>query len=964
MPKLKKPKTSKVKRTKKVKKTAKLKPRKKTAANSSKPVKTVSKKKLRNTKLKQAKKALTKVKAAPKSKITQKPKTQTQVEPKKSKESVKPKKQPKISKPVKKTKPKPSIKPKLEKQAVKAKAQPQPQPQPAKPTVKQTVKPEVKLKAPKENNTHKIFKKVDWVKLFEKIAFVFSHLTVFLTPVFFLPFTPSPLALNKQIFLVAMVFITLFFWFLKMLLENKFQVRKNFLFSAPLFFLLAYLFTSVFSISRERSFFGAITEEQNAFITQIFFVLLFIIIANFYITKKAIVSLILNLFFSSALVFLISLLQFFGVDFFGAHSFSDKNFNTIGELSDLSYYAAFILILSISALLLKKVFSVKEKVFALVAFIFAITIIVLINNHFLWFFILIATLLMSIIGIAKQGSKSSLFFIVPIAVFIFSICAIFIFPNKPIISIEGLNLDINYQRVNTSQSLKVLWNSLKERNLIGVGPGNFDYLFAKNLIQKRDFNNFLDIKNSYINTLYSTGGITVILTHLFILVIFSIQIFRLFVKQKISYSIPFSIVWIFLTLLLFVAHASFVLLLVWWIISAILAAIDKDQTKLVFYQTDRMKKDRYKFTIAFLFVILLFFTVLLSLSFSKRYLSLNYYQKILSYTEENKELDFNYLEQNLQKALQNFDKKEDYYLAVADLYWLGVKELFEEKKGNPDFDNNRLRELAQKQEAFLNKAIEINQYNYRSYLKKGLLYQKTNGVIDDSIKLSLENLEKAQELSPRNPFLNIQMAKVNLISYDFEIINQAKSSEGVIETVSDPARDNLERAKQNLIQALELDSRNSTARTMLVSVLELEGDLRQAIDIVKEEYDLLDSSPKLKLLLVLLYYKNKNYEISIEYLNEILREWEGYPDARYILGLSYLQEEDFEQAKEQFIILQQAYPDHEELDQIIKYIEEEEAFEIINAQDKKINEVQRHLEKEQIQNQENLNNSLMFEKEY
>ncbi|MCX6762836.1 MAG: hypothetical protein NT093_03590, partial [Candidatus Moranbacteria bacterium] len=93
------------------------------------------------------------------------------------------------------------------------------------------------------------------------------YLLTFLIPLFFLPNVPSVLELNKQILLVLFGGIAFLAWIGKLAWEGRIRIKKNFLLVPILILLIVLSLSTVFSVYRDQSMWGAFGTESLSLAT-------------------------------------------------------------------------------------------------------------------------------------------------------------------------------------------------------------------------------------------------------------------------------------------------------------------------------------------------------------------------------------------------------------------------------------------------------------------------------------------------------------------------------------------------------------------------------------------------------------------------------------------------------------------------------------------------------------------------
>jgi hypothetical protein len=92
--------------------------------------------------------------------------------------------------------------------------------------------------------------------MLDKILRVFIYATVFLLPVFFLPFSFEFLEFNKLYLLFFFVWFGVLLWFLKMIVADKeIKIKYSLIDILVLLFLLVAILSFVFSVDRVSSIF-------------------------------------------------------------------------------------------------------------------------------------------------------------------------------------------------------------------------------------------------------------------------------------------------------------------------------------------------------------------------------------------------------------------------------------------------------------------------------------------------------------------------------------------------------------------------------------------------------------------------------------------------------------------------------------------------------------------------------------
>jgi len=117
--------------------------------------------------------------------------------------------------------------------------------------------------------------------MLNKILKVLIYLTVFLTPVFFLPFSFEVLDFNKLYALFFLVWISFLLWLLKMIIKDKeVRIRFSLVDCAVLVFVGVNIISSIFSVDKMSSIFGYYGRFSMGLVETITLAAFYFLVAN------------------------------------------------------------------------------------------------------------------------------------------------------------------------------------------------------------------------------------------------------------------------------------------------------------------------------------------------------------------------------------------------------------------------------------------------------------------------------------------------------------------------------------------------------------------------------------------------------------------------------------------------------------------------------------------------------------
>jgi len=236
-------------------------------------------------------------------------------------------------------------------------------------------------------------------EIWGKVSKISIYLLVFLLPLFFLPWTTSVLAFNKQALLVLLVFLSLLGWFLESLTKGKVNLNFN-VFNLPVIAFLTILgIATLFSSYKYGSFWGWPLSIGSSFLTILGFVLFYLLIVNIFQKKSEILGLLLVLAVSSFLAIILGILQLFGKFVFPFDFSQLASFNTIGTVNSLGLFGAVLLPLVISLTFITK----KLVRSLLIAFgLLILSLVLLVGFWAAWLPLLVGIIVILLFGINRR----------------------------------------------------------------------------------------------------------------------------------------------------------------------------------------------------------------------------------------------------------------------------------------------------------------------------------------------------------------------------------------------------------------------------------------------------------------------------------------------------------------------------------------------------------------------------------
>lgn len=700
---------------------------------------------------------------------------------------------------------------------------------------------------------------------------------VFLLPIFFLPGFAMPPEFGKQALLIFLAIISVFAWTLKTWIkkEVKLNIHKIYIAVAVLF--SAYLLSTVFSVSRETSFWGSSQIASGSFISTICLLILYFLVSNDFSEKEIFVSFVLL----SASVFIANLhgiLQLFSII---PTSFTDGIPSIVGPFSSLGLLA------SATLPLLIVLFSLSKKILKLffaAAIALSFAVLLFVNYNFVWIAVLSGCGLLAFFWAAKKN----IFGVKPIflPVFFVAISLFFIIFSPQINWLPSKPAEIF---LSNRANLEIDFAALKDNPALGSGSGTFFYDFAK--YKDKSFNEsaiwnvgFVSGSSKILTDLAETGILGILSLILFFILLIFFGFKRLiFIASDENSEKSASLTLTALSILMagltgyFLLNSNIVLDFVYFFCVAVLTNLTARKEKTFALQPP----SRLFAVFTTVFAIMLVFGGGFLILESRRFLAeRNYGRAMREWQAGNAEKT----QKHLKKAIDWNAKSDTYYNQTALFY---LERFRAAANSGQNVRNPEIKALAGSAANAASAAIKINPENSANWSVQGHICLGLISVDDKAVECALKSFERAIALDPNNPYLYLQKGIVYF-----------SASEGL--------SDENQEKKQVLSLATEMFKKSA----------ELKSDYVLAY-----------------LHLGLVYYKQKEWSKAQAEFQKALAVYPNYGEALYYLGLSYYQQGFSQEAIAVFSKISSLFPDNQNIQKMLENLKNGKSpFENNNSQ--------------------------------
>lgn len=669
--------------------------------------------------------------------------------------------------------------------------------------------------------------------LIDKIINYLIKGLIFLLPLFFLPWTTEWFEFSKQYLLWLIVPLIIVLWLIKIVLEGEIKFKRTPLDIPILIFLAVTGLSSIFSVDRFSSFFGFYYRFSDAWLGLASLILFYFIITNFAGAKNRlnVFRLVKLLLYSYSIVMIVALVSIFGWlgKYFKSTSImSLPQFNLTG--STIEGLAIFSLVMTVLLVGLLIYDDRKEKTF--------------VSGLESWYFRII--LVLSVILVLLIFPKINL--------------------SEQFID-KKLSTEIRLDHIN---ALSIMKESLKEKPILGSGPGTFIYQFS--LYRDANFNNSsvwqyrFDKSTSYILEIVTTLGVLGFLSYFLILSLFYYLIFILRKKitamknknnrgMMISLIISFTII----TIAQLVYVVNITLLFSFWLLLALIMALAFEIKSKAFREVtiqlgqtgpSEEKLDFKKRQEIFYILLLVIISGWLVLAVTE----IKYLIADIVYARTTDK------EANITRAIELNPNRFNYQVSLAKFY---LNKAQAESLKPSELRDNQLIQASISSSINLGKqAVGLNPNSVVTHETLGMIYRDVRQMTVGSEPWAVESFKKASQLEPSNPVLFTELGKAYLNN------------------------NMLAEAEESFRKAMELKSDYHDAKFGLAKVFIKKGEEAKAL-VILYELSQVALDPEMLYEQGRLFYNQGETEQAINNFLKVLELVPNHSNALYSLGLAY-----------------------------------------------------------------------------
>ncbi len=729
-----------------------------------------------------------------------------------------------------------------------------------------------------------------------RVRIFLTKALIFIAPLFFLPYTTEHFDINKQILFWLIVPVLALLRIVESVREGFTGVKKNIIDLLVLAYAISALFSALLGLHTHTSIFGSFGIPGDSFLNIMNFAVFYLVISGMRRDRESVkqyLDVLLHSFAAILVLAALNLAGFFADMAWAGVALRSLLFFVSGSTGSFFVFCAVMLALLTGLMLFSKVDDYKSKVYHLLLWLAALSLLVLSGNQAAWITAIFGTLAGSLFFYLGSDIAHSpkINLIIPAVLILavlggYSVSAMKIFTAPKIIG------ELDRPSLNFSDAWTISRNSIRANLFFGNGPGTFDLVFSKyrpsSMNYGENWNYRFDKLPSRIMDLAASQGLLGIIFYLALLAAFFTGIFRLLKGKwgEISPENKTMIYPLLAGLAAAVAAAAlsgyfFALDFLFWLFLGMLMFFQKEQSASAakYYRLIPAPKEDsrsggliYRILLA---VLAAFFAGWLYSDVA----AVSYWYADTVYNGSP-----NDIRAVLKAAAIDPGRSE---------YGLRLSKLFLEKSKQELSSGNRQDEVAIK--GTIDQAVgwaeqaaaaNINSVAARENL--GILYRDFAPYVDNSESIALIHFKRAKDMEPSNPVLPAEIGKLYL---------KQKEAENAVAYIQ---------------EALDLKSDYAEAQFYLAKAYGELGKDSEALSIftsLSSRYN----DPEIFFEMGRIYYNQKDLEQAEEAFQRVLALVPSHANSFYGLALIYESEGDIEQAIKYYNRVLELNPANEEI---------------------------------------------------
>jgi tetratricopeptide (TPR) repeat protein len=616
---------------------------------------------------------------------------------------------------------------------------------------------------------------------------------VFGFPLFFTNITLQGLIFEKQLYFYFWLLLALISWVARGVIKEELSVRRTPLDIPILGFWLVYFLSTIFSVDRWHSFWGAFGDPSHGFMSITGLVVAYYLIASNFNEKrlKLLFSAIIG---SGSILILWTAILFFNIPFTG-YSLISKiperiaqyiPLSSIGSIGGLGiFFSIMVIFLTVAVLKMvenengRKIFRKITIGFLLFVLLLDLFLILSISTYVPWIGLFIGVAMFLIYVLSKIVRPHRTWIWLPMVLFI----VVMIIRMIGSVSLVKVNLPIEVNPDSFFGGYRVSWDiaksSFKNKFFLGSGPATYSYdfsLFRPQYFNGTQFYNFRFSQGSgfFFESISTIGGLGIFFLAILGLSYLSIC-FYLISREKeknklYSLGIFSSAIIILTDVFLSKTDGTMFIFAVFLEIFSLVAILLESEAEPKYLALSLKASPKFALALAFVFMVVCAGVAFLFVFLGKIYVA-DIYAGIAA-----KEITQNQDDSivKMDKAINYYGQESAYY-TKAGIYYMALANN-EALKPADQVNIDKIRQYINYAANAANVGVSMNKNSIETIEALAQIFENSGSYVADSLKLTEDAYKKALELEPHNPDFYLKLGQIKLVDASTQKDNSSKNA--------------------------------------------------------------------------------------------------------------------------------------------------------------------------------------------
>jgi tetratricopeptide (TPR) repeat protein len=706
--------------------------------------------------------------------------------------------------------------------------------------------------------------------------------SVFCIPILVLPWTVSPLEINKQTVFYAFATLGVLAWLGQALFTKTVEVSLSKAWIPFVVFLVFAAISAGLSPDAYTSVFGQGNQEYTSIVTLVLG-LGFAFVGAQTLDAPAVRKLMVFGMLSSAIVGFFGVLPFFGI------AFDTLPTNLIGTPNALAVYLIVMSLVGSAALMLGHYDSPRQRVIvtgSTVMTVFAaLGILLAIDYLVLWILAMLGCVALFALALMHPSTLTQpARFVLPMTLLVSGL----FFSVLPTVIHSPFPAEV---ALNTQGSWSIVMQTFQHGGwAFGTGPGTFAADFTQyhsaDLNQSAFWDTRFDRASSGLLTMLPTFGIVASLAWVLglgFMISIAVLAYR---RAQHPQDLPVLTGWIVLTLAWMCYPQNFTLVVLFWVFSALVFRATSSRRVMVSFD----RSPRAGFVIALLFVVTSVFILTVAFATASKYRADVAFARAAALNSGGGSIDDVILA--LDEAASANRWSDVYYRNLGSALLQKVIVLAQKTDSDPEL----VRALIGAAVNASLRATELGPTNVTNWELRGDVYREVSPLVADAATFAIASYQEAVKLAPNNPKYAVALARGYLAYSDVltpMIEGDDEDQAALAQTAQDDA---LQKASDTLLSAITLKSDYAEARYYLASVQERQGKLAEAVASMELVRSSAPGDVGVGLQLALLYLRQGKNDVAKKELERVIALAPNFSNAHWFLAAVLEEEDDIEGA--------------------------------------------------------------------